>query len=174
MLFLLGEEDTLVVDGGDIQCWCEMASNTWASEGRKIGGIIANGPWEQMGTGPAFATAVNMAKPESKVVLITGDGALGLAPGWTPMETALDREVDVTMIVADNAQWGMSQEQQKAIWGEEYAISLRDVDYYKLFEPAGAHAQPVKSSHATVLALKRAWEQTRPCRRSSRRPHRHR
>ena len=30
VLSLLGEEDTLVVDGGDIQCWCEMASNTWA------------------------------------------------------------------------------------------------------------------------------------------------
>ena len=159
VLMSLGEEDILVVDGGDISCWCEIAFNAWAFEGRKIGGIIANGPWEQMGTGPAFSTAVKMTKPESKVVLITGDGALGLAPGLTPMETAIDREVAVTMIVANNAQWGMIQEQQKAMWGQVYATSLRDVDYHKIFEAAGAHAQLVTEPGETVPALKRAWEQ---------------
>lgn len=159
VLMSLGEEDILVVDGGDISCWCEIAFNAWAFEGRKIGGIIANGPWEQMGTGPAFSTAVKMARPDSKVVLITGDGALGLAPGLTPMETAIDREVAVTMIVANNAQWGMIQEQQKAMWGQVYATSLRDVDYHKIFEAAGAHAQLVTEPGETVPALKRAWEQ---------------
>ena len=159
VLMSLGEEDVLVVDGGDISCWCEIAFNAWAFEGRKIGGIVANGPWEQMGTGPAFSTAVKMAKPESNVVLITGDGALGLAPGLTPMETAIDRGVAVTMIVANNAQWGMIQEQQKAMWGQAYATSLRDVDYHKIFEAAGAHAQLVTEPGETVPALKRVWEQ---------------
>ena len=161
VLMSLGEDDILVVDGGDISCWCETAFNAFAFEGRKIGGIIANGPWEQMGTGPAFSTAVKMARPESKVVLITGDGALGLAPGLTPMETAIDREVAVTMIVANNAQWGMIQEQQKAMWGQVYATSLRDVDYHKIFEAAGAHAQLVTEPGETVPALARAWEQNR-------------
>ena len=159
VLMSLGKDDILVVDGGDISCWCETAFNAWAFEGRKIGGIIANGPWEQMGTGPAFSTAVKMARPESKVVLITGDGALGLAPGLTPMETAIDRGVAVTMIVANNAQWGMIQEQQKAMWGQVYATSLRDVDYHKIFEAAGAHAQLVTEPGETVPAVKRAWEQ---------------
>jgi len=159
VLMALGEEDILVVDGGDISCWCEVAFNVWSFEGRKIGGVIANGPWEQMGTGPAYATAVKMAKPKSKVVLITGDGALGLAPGLTPMETAIDRGIAVTMIVANNAQWGMIQEQQKAMWGEANATSLRDVDYHKIFEAAGAHAQLVTDPDQIVPALKHAWEQ---------------
>ena len=158
----LGAEDFLVIDGGDTACWCETALNAWALEGRKIGGIIAPGPWEQMGTGPAFATAVKMAKPQSKVVLVTGDGSLGLAPGLTPMETAIDRGVAVTIVVANNAQWGMIQEQQKAMWGRIYATSLRDVDYYKIFEAAGAHAQLVTAPGDIVPALNRAWEQNGP------------
>ena len=143
VLECLGEKDILVVDGGDIACWAEIAINFWAFEGRPLGGVFAPGPWEQMGTGPAFATAIQMATPSANVVLITGDGSLGLAPGFTPMETAIDRKVNVTMIVANNAQWGMIREQQKAMWGREIGTRLRDVDYHKIFEAAGAFSQSV-------------------------------
>lgn len=158
VLMSLGEDDILVVDGGDISCWCETAFNAWAFENRKIGGVIANGPWEQMGTGPAYATAVKMAKPDSKVVLITGDGALGLSPGLTPLETAIDREVPITIVVANNAQWGMIQEQQKAMWGQTYATSLRDVDYHAIFAGGGAHSQLVTEPRELVPALDRSSE----------------
>ena len=111
-----------------------------------------------MGTGPAYATAVKMAKPNSKVVLITGDGALGLSPGLTPMETAIDREVPVTIVVANNAQWGMIQEQQKAMWGETNATSLRDVDYHAIFAGAGAYSQLVTNPGELGPALQRSSE----------------
>ncbi|MBS38067.1 MAG: hypothetical protein CMO26_19335 [Thiotrichales bacterium] len=161
-LMTLGEEDILVLDGGDIACWGEIAINAWAMEGRKVGGIFAPGPWEQMGTGPAFATAMQLAKPDSRVVLITGDGSLGLAPGFTPMETAIDRGISVTMVVANNAQWGMIQEQQKAMYGRIYATKLRDVDYYKIFESAGAHAQVVTEADAYLPALNEAMDTSDP------------
>ena len=156
VLMSLDEDDILVVDGGDISCWCETAFNFWAFEGRKIGGVIANGPWEQMGTGPAYATAVKMSKPNSRVILITGDGALGLSPGLTPLETAIDREIPITVVVANNAKWGMIHEQQAAMWGETYATSLRDVNYSEIFEGAGAHAELVTEAPKIEIALKNA------------------
>ncbi len=162
LLSTLGEDDILVIDGGDIACWCEAALNAWALEGRKIGGIIAPGPWEQMGTGPAFATAVKLARPKARVVLITGDGSLGLAPGLTPMETALDRDLAITIVVANNAQWGMIQNQQKAMWGRVYATGLRDIDYHKIFEAAGAFSQLVQDPAEFVPALQKAWSQPAP------------
>ena len=162
VLMQLEEDDYLVIDGGDIACWCEVALNAWAMEGRKIAGIIAPGPWEQMGTGPAFATAVKMAKPKSRVVLITGDGSIGLAPGLTPLETAIDRDVAVTVIVANNAQWGMIKNQQKAMWGRELGTSLRDVDYYKIFEAAGAHSALVLDPSDLPNAIQKAWATNRP------------
>ena len=157
VLCTLGEDDILVVDGGDIACWCEIALNAWVMEGRKIANIIAPGPWEQMGTGPAFATAVKMARPNARVVLITGDGSIGLAPGLTPLETALDRGVAVTVVIANNAQWGMIKNQQKAMWGREIGTSLREMDYSKIFAAAGAHAELVTDADQVGPAIRRAW-----------------
>ena len=161
-LMTLGEDDILILDGGDIACWGEIAINAWTLEGRTVGGIFAPGPWEQMGTGPAFATAMQLAKPDSRVVLITGDGSLGLAPGFTPMETAIHRGIGVTMVVANNAQWGMIQEQQKAMYGRINATTLRDVDYHKIFEATGAHSQLVTDAEAYVPALNEAMATSDP------------
>ena len=158
----LGEEDILVLDGGDIACWAEIAINFWAFHGHKIGGVFAPGPWEQMGTGPAFATAIQMAAPTANVVLITGDGSLGLAPGFTPMETAIDRKVNVTMIVANNAQWGMIREQQKAMWGREIATQLRDVEYHRIFDAAGAFSQLVACPSDINCAISQAMAHEGP------------
>ena len=49
------------------------------------------------------------------------------------METAIDRKVNVTVIVANNVQWGMIREQQKAMWGREIGTTAR-WDYHKIFE----------------------------------------
>jgi acetolactate synthase-1/2/3 large subunit len=141
----LGEKDIIVIDGGDIAAWFETAIGLWAMEGRKIKGIVSPGPWEQMGTGPAYATAAKMAYPKSKVILVTGDGSLGLAPGLTPLETSIDHNAPITILVANNAQWGMIQEQQKAMWGTVCATSLRDVNYAAIFEGGGAHAATITS-----------------------------
>ena len=45
------------------------------------------------------------------------------------------------------------------MWGQDYATSLRDVDYHKIFEAAGAHAQLVTEPGETAAALTRAWQQ---------------
>ena len=144
-LMSLGEKDIIVIDGGDIAAWFETAIGLWSMEGRKIKGIVSPGPWEQMGTGPAYATAAKMVYPKSKVILVTGDGSLGLAPGLTPLETSIDHNAPITILVANNAQWGMIQEQQKAMWGTVCATSLRDVNYAAIFEGGGAHAATITS-----------------------------
>ncbi len=153
VLSSLGENDIMVIDGGDIACWFETALSIWALEGRKIRAIINPGPWEQMGTGPAYATAAKMACPDSRVLLVTGDGSLGLAPGLTPLETSIDHNAPVTILVANNAQWGMIQEQQKEMWGTVCATSLRKMDYSRIFEGGGAHAARVEDASGLRAAI---------------------
>lgn len=157
-LMSLGENDIAVIDGGDIACWFETALGMWAMEGRKIKGIVSPGPWEQMGTGPAYATAAKMCYPDSKVLLVTGDGSLGLAPGLTPLETSIDYKAPITIVVANNAQWGMIQEQQKAMWGTISATSLRDVNYAAIFEGGGAYAETVTAPSELKAAIQRSLE----------------
>jgi acetolactate synthase-1/2/3 large subunit len=163
VLMSLGENDICVIDGGDIAAWFESAINAWSFSGRKIKGIFAPGPWEQMGTGPAFATAIQMANPDSRVVLITGDGSFGLAPGFTPMETAVDNQIPVTIVVANNHQWGMIQNQQKAMWaGKVVATSLRKMEYHPIMAAAGVFSQKATDAQGIVDALAAARGQSMP------------
>ena len=78
------------------------------------------------------------------------------------METAMARELDIVVVVANNAQWGMIQEQQKAMWGKVNATSLRDLDYYKVYQAAGAHAQLVTDPAQLKPALESAHGQGLP------------
>ncbi len=158
-LMSLGENDIMVVDGGDIACWFETAVSIWSQHGRKIKGILSPGPWEQMGTGPAYATAAKMAYPDSKVLLVTGDGSLGLSPGVTPLETSIDHSAPVTIVVANNSQWGMIQEQQKEMWGVVSATSLRDVDFAAVFKGGGAYTETLRSPAELVPAIQRALKE---------------
>jgi acetolactate synthase I/II/III large subunit len=152
----LGENDIVVIDGGDIASWFEVALGMASIKGQKLRAVIAPGPWEQMGTGPAFATGVRMACPDSKVLLITGDGSLGLAPGLTPLETSMDNNAPVTVVVANNGQWGMIQEQQRAMWGRVVATSLRPLDYAPIFAGNGAYAETVTDPGEITAAINRA------------------
>lgn len=158
-LMSLGEDDIMVIDGGDIACWFETALGLWSLEGRKIKGIVSPGPWEQMGTGPAYATAAKMTYPNSKVLLVTGDGSLGLAPGLTPLESSIDHGAPVSVVVANNAQWGMIQEQQKEMWGQVCATSLRDVNYAEIFRGGGAYAERITSPSEVRRSIARALQE---------------
>jgi len=163
VLMSLRENDICVIDGGDIASWFEMAINAWALQAHPIKAIFAPGPWEQMGTGPAFATAIQMANPDSRVVLITGDGSFGLAPGFTPMDTALDLDLPVTMVVANNSQWGMIQNQQKAMWaGRIVATSLRKKEFHPILAATGAFSQQAPDVGSLRAALQAAREQRQP------------
>ncbi|MDH4110004.1 MAG: thiamine pyrophosphate-dependent enzyme, partial [Gammaproteobacteria bacterium] len=93
--------------------------------------------------------------------LVTGDGSLGLAPGVTPLETSIDHNAPVTIIVANNAQWGMIQAQQKAMWGRVCATSLRDVNFAAVFEGGGAHAETVTAPSDIGPAIQRALKMNR-------------
>jgi len=152
----LGEDDIIVIDGGDIAAWFEVALGIWGAQGKKIKHLVNPGPWEQMGTGPAFATGVKMANPASKVILVTGDGSLGLAPGLTPLETSMDNDAPVTIVVANNGQWGMIQEQQKSMWGRVVATNLRAIDYAPIFEGSGAYGETVTKADDIAPAIHRS------------------
>lgn len=157
----LGEKDYVVADGGDIYAWFDTSLNYLYLERKKIAGMLNPGPWDQLGIGISLATAAKMARPESNVVLISGDGALGLAPGL-PMETAIHYQLPITVIVANNQYWGMIQQQQKEMYGRVYKTDLRDVPYYKIFEGMGAYAQLVEDPDKLKPAIKRALDSNVP------------
>jgi acetolactate synthase-1/2/3 large subunit len=161
VLQMLGENDYLVVDGGDAHGWQETALNITALDNRKLKGLMMSGPFAQLGVGVSFATATKMANRDSKVALISGDGSFGLNPGL-PLETAINRHIPIVIVVFNNQGWGMIRNQQKTIWNRTCATDLRDVPFHKLAEAMGGYGELVEKPEDLKPALQRAFESGLP------------
>lgn len=59
------------------------------------------------GRAPAFATGLKLARPDLNVVVITGDGD-GLAIGGNHLIHAARRNIDITVLLLNNAIYGMT------------------------------------------------------------------
>ena len=76
-IILIGENDWLVIDGGNTHFWSEIAINIAGAKGKKIGGILHPGTFSMLGVGVPFALSAKNTNPNSNVILISGDGKLG-------------------------------------------------------------------------------------------------
>jgi acetolactate synthase-1/2/3 large subunit len=161
VLQTLGENDYLIVDGGDAHGWQETALNITSLENGNLKGLMMSGPFAQLGIGVSFATATKMAEPDSKVVLISGDGSFGLNPGL-PLETAIHRNIPIVVVIFNNQAWGMIRHQQKTIWDRTCATDLRDVPFHKLAEAMGGYGELVENVEDLKPALQRAFESGLP------------
>jgi acetolactate synthase-1/2/3 large subunit len=161
VLQALTDNDYLIVDGGDAHGWQETALNITSLENKNLKGLMMSGPFAQLGVGVSFATATKMAEPNSKVVVISGDGSFGLNPGL-PLETAIDRNIPIIVVVLNNQAWGMIRNQQKAIWGRTCATDLRDVPFHKIAEATGGYGELVENAVDLKPALKRAFDSGLP------------
>ena len=56
----------------------------------------------------------------------------------------------------------MIKNQQKEMWGRELGTSLRDLNYYKIFEAAGAHSSLVLDASDLPNAIQKAWSSNKP------------
>jgi acetolactate synthase-1/2/3 large subunit len=149
------------VDGGDAHGWQETALNITSLENGNLKGLMMSGPFAQLGVGVSFATATKMAEPDSRVVLISGDGSFGLNPGL-PLETAIHRNIPIVIVVFNNQAWGMIRHQQKTIWNRTCATDLRDVPFHKLAEAMGGYGELIENAEDLKPALQRAYESGLP------------
>ena len=152
----LGEKDYVVIDGGDIDGWFHTAVQIWSLEGKKIAGIFHSGSFHQLGVGVSYATAAKMAHPESKVVLISGDGTFGLNPGL-PLETAFHYDLPFVVVISQDGRWGQIQEQQTRLWKRTPGTSFRRAPYHKMIEGTGGHGEYVEDIKQFRPALERCF-----------------
>ncbi|MFH2035849.1 MAG: 2-oxoacid:ferredoxin oxidoreductase subunit beta [Candidatus Zixiibacteriota bacterium] len=83
----------------------------------------------------AFATGVKMARPDMKVIVITGDGDC-LAIGGNHFIHACRRNIDITTILVDNKIYGMTGGQfAPTTPGGAFATTAPYGNYEKQFDP---------------------------------------
>ena len=117
----MGEDDWLVIDGGNTHFWSEIAINIAGWKGKKLGGILHPGTFSMLGVGVSFAISAKNTNPNSNVILISGDGAF--LSGGLSVEAAFQENKPI-IVVVDN-----KGDTKGYITEKELAISLSKTGY---------------------------------------------
>jgi acetolactate synthase I/II/III large subunit len=138
---LMDDQSILAFDGGDFSSWARYATT---------------------GVGLPYAMGAKLAFPESKVVVLTGDGALGFSV--MEFETAVRHRIPVVVVVANDAAYGVEVYYQAKWFGPDRVIGteLTNTRWDKMAESMGAWGEYVDTADKLQPALQRAIASGKP------------
>lgn len=148
---MMDRDATLIVDSFTLSGWLTQ----WFPA-RFPGQIVDAGPLAPVGHGVGMAIGAQLARPGKQVVLVIGDGGLGIG-GWD-IETALRYKLPIVTILWNNSSWGPSFEQMPLLRGRTDPFNmLENIRYDKMFEVLGCHTEHVEEPSQLAPGLKRAF-----------------
>lgn len=149
-----GDDAIFVVDGGDTVYFGLMGLKA-----TEMSGVIGSGTlFGCLGTGVPFAIGAKLARPDKRVVLLTGDGSFGL--NAMEMETSCRHDAPITVVICNDQAWGMVKHHQE-LYYEECRVcgtELGVIHYEKIAEAIGGYAEFVDKDEDILPAIKRALE----------------
>lgn len=146
----IGEDAIVIVDGGDILSWSRAALRAPT--------YLDVGPFGCLGVGVPYAIAASLLHPDRQVVLLTGDGALGL--NVMELETAVRTGAGFVVVVANNSAWNIERNDQVLNYdGEILGTELGPCAFDRLAESVGVPGWSVQEAAALGPALTEAFEQ---------------
>ena len=152
---LLDDDSCLVFEGSDFAFFGavyhpSMAPRRW----------FCNSTLGMIGFGVPFSLGAQVALPQSRVVLLTGDGAFGFS--GMELDTAVRHNLPVVIVVGNDSVWGMDYHQQAQIYGRTVATEFLPTRYDKMAEALGAHGEYVEKAEQLPSALERAFASGKP------------
>ena len=152
----MGDEDWLVIDGGNTHFWSEIAVNLAGYQGKKLGGILHPGTFSLLGVGVSFAVSAKNIHRDKNVVLISGDGAF--LSGGLSIEAAFQENRPITVVIDNNGGLDCISQQQERLFesGTHYATDFRDIPFHTMFEGLGGYGELVTRREDIIPAVKRA------------------
>ena len=152
---LLGENDCLIFEGSDFSFYGtpyypSLRPRRW----------FTNGTLGMIGWGVSYGVGAQAALPQSKVVVLTGDGAFGFSA--MELDTAVRHNLPVVIVIGNDSVWGIDYHQQVQLFGKSVATELLPSRYDKVAEALGAHGEYVEEPHQLPGALERALASSKP------------
>ncbi|HEX3178154.1 MAG TPA: thiamine pyrophosphate-binding protein [Methylomirabilota bacterium] len=150
---VVGDDTIVVGDGGDV-VGCASKIVRLARPGQ----WLDPGPLGCLGVGPAFALTAKLLHPDRRVVLIAGDGALGL--NGMELETAVRFGLPLVCVVGNDGGWGQIRNPQLSFYGQARAVatSLPFTRFDLMAEALGARGVLVREPAALAGALDKALD----------------
>jgi len=151
------DRDAIVIgDGGDFVSYAGRVVDSY-----EPGCWLDPGPYGCLGSGPGYALAAKLARPERQVVLLLGDGAFGFA--GMEFDTLARHGVEVVGVMGNNGIWALEKHPMEFLYGYSVAADLRPETRYDLVaEALGCHGELVRSPSELRPALERALGAGRP------------
>jgi len=152
----LGDDDWLVIDGGNTHFWSEIAINVAGWLGQKLGNILHPGTFSMLGVGVSFGIAAKLTHPEANVVVISGDGAF--FSGGLSIEAAFQENLPIVVVIDSNGGLDCISQQQERLFvdGTHFATDFRDTPFHTMFEGLGGYGELVEKREDIAPAVKRA------------------
>ncbi len=147
----LDDDSILVADGGDF-----VATASYIVRPRAPLSWLDPGVFGTLGVGGGFALAAKLARPESEVWLLYGDGSA--AYSLAEFDTFARHGVPVIAVVGNDAGWTQIAREQVEILGDDCATVLRHSDYHLVAEGYGGKGLVVSRADEVPAVLEQAKE----------------
>jgi acetolactate synthase-1/2/3 large subunit len=148
---LLSRDAIIIGDGGDFVSYAGRVVDSY-----EPGCWLDPGPYGCLGSGPGYALAAKLARPNRQVVLLLGDGAFGFS--GMEWDTLARHDVAVVGVVGNNGIWALEKHPMESIYGYSVAADLRpETRYDHVAEALGAHGELVRTPAELRPALERAF-----------------
>jgi thiamine pyrophosphate-dependent acetolactate synthase large subunit-like protein len=153
---LLDRDAIIVVDAGDFGSYAGRVIDSYVP-----GAWLDSGPFGCLGSGPGYALAAKLARPERQVVLLQGDGAFGFS--GMEWDTLVRHNVPVVSVIGNNGIWALEHHPMTALYGYSVVAELRpETRYDEVVGALGGHGELVRSPAELRPALKRAFDSGLP------------
>jgi acetolactate synthase-1/2/3 large subunit len=150
------DDATLCWDGGDFVHW-----GRYAIPARRPGHWMRLGGLAGLGVAFPIGLAAQILRPNSRSIVVTGDGSLGFY--LAEMDTAVRFGLPVIIIVGNDGGWGIERELQAGQYGEKtVACELRRTRYDLVMKGFGGDGEHVERPEQIRPALDRALRSDKP------------
>ncbi|MDT5018896.1 MAG: hypothetical protein QOD39_5056 [Mycobacterium sp.] len=148
---LLDRDAIVVIDAGDFGSYAGRVIDSYVP-----GAWLDSGPFGCLGSGPGYALAAKLARPDRQVVLLQGDGAFGFS--GMEWDTLVRHGVQVVSVIGNNGIWALEKHPMEAIYGYSVVAELRPgTRYDEVVTALGGYGELVSTPAELRPALERAF-----------------
>lgn len=148
---MLDRDAIVVVDAGDFGSYAGRLIDSYVA-----GAWLDSGPFGCLGSGPGYALAAKLARPDRQVVLLQGDGAFGFS--GMEWDTLARHGVPVISVIGNNGIWALEKHPMESLYGYSVVADLRPgTRYDEVVRALGGHGEQVATPAELRPALERAF-----------------
>jgi acetolactate synthase I/II/III large subunit len=149
---VLDPDATVIIDSFTLSGWMTQ----WFRS-RFAGQVIDAGPLAPVGHGVGMAIGAQLARPGKQVVLVIGDGGLGI--GGFDLETAAKYDIPVVTVLWNNSSWGPGFEEMPLLKGKTDPFDMiPNIRYDEIAERLGCRGERVEKPGDMRAAFERAFK----------------